>query len=594
MALVLDPISLVNLILAVIIVVIGYLSFRLNRNRIPLYIAIGFLGFAVSHLAFVLGFRDAAENYLIVVRILAYVVILLGLYLSWQQTKTYVAELSEKNRLLEEEITSRKRAEERLRESEETYRSIFDNTLTPMIIVEDDMTVYLPNTQFERMSGYSRAELEGRMKITRFYWSEEAEMAVQYHKARRADPSSAPGTYEFHFVDARGDVKDVVVNVAMIPGSRKSLLSFLDISERKRAEQALAESEKKFRVLAETSLAAVFVYNEDRFLYANPATERIVGYSREELARMNFWDWIHPDFKDIVRERGTARLRGADVHGRYEIRFITKGGEERWADVRAGLVRYNGKPAVLVTMFDATDRKRMEEALIDSKLQAELYVDLMSHDINNLNQAAMGYLEIAATAPAGNREKYISRSLDALENSARLIENVRKLQRARSRRGQEMIDVGAMLDEVAAQYAVVPGKDVTISYSPVAGCFVMADSLLKDVFSNILGNAVKHSDSPVTVSIGVSRSCLEGREWWRIAFEDNGPGVPDELKVSIFNRLQRGTTTRSGHGLGLYLASTLVVGYGGSIYVEDRIPGDRTKGSRFVVLLPAHTPDAPA
>lgn len=594
MALVLDPIYLVNLFLAVIIVAIGYMSYRLNKNKIPLYIAIGFLGFAVSHLAFVLGFKDVTENYLIVIRILAYLVILLGLYLSWQQTKTYVSELSHKNSQLEEEIASRKRVEERLRESEETYRSIFDNTLTPMIIVAEDMTVYLPNTQFEKMSGYARAELEGRMKITRFYRDDEADMAVRYHKARRIDPSSVPGTYEFHFVDAHGVIKDVVVNVAMIPGTTKSLLSFLDISERKRAEKALLESEKKFRVLAETSLAAVFVYQMDKFVYVNPSTERMSGYTRDELLQMNFWDWTHPDFRDMARERGKARQRGEDVPGRYEIKFVTKGGEERWADLRVGMLEYNGKPAVLVTMFDVTDRKLMDEALIDSKLQAELYVDLMSHDISNLNQTAMGYLELTATAPAGDAGTYIARSRDALDSSARLIENVRKLQRARSGRGHEKIDIGPMLAEVAAEYAVVPGKDVTIRYSPVSGCFVAADSLLKDVFTNILGNAVKHTDNPVTVDIGVSRVSDGGRECWRITFEDNGPGVPDELKGKIFNRMQRGTTNSTGHGLGLHLVKTLVKGYGGSVSVEDRVPGNRAMGSRFVVVLLAYPPVPPS
>ncbi|BAI60426.1 putative histidine kinase [Methanocella paludicola SANAE] len=583
MALDLDPIYLVNLFLAVIIVAIGFASYRLNKNRIPLYIAIGFLGFAVSHLAFILGFRAEAENYLIVVRILAYIVILLGLYFSWQQTKTYVAELSEKNRRLEEEMASR-------RQMEETYRSIFENTLTPMIIVNEDMTVYLPNQGFETMSGYTRRELESGMKITKFYLGDEADMAIRYHKARRADPGSAPKSYEFHFVDAGGNIKDVIVNVAMLPGSMMSLLSFLDISERKHAEEALQESENKFRVLAETSLAVVCVYQGDRFVYVNPSTERITGYSRNELLEMNFWDFVHPDYKELIRERGLARQNGADVPSRYEIKLMTKSGEERWADVSAGLVPYYGRPAALVNMFDITERKQIEEDLLDSKLQAELYVDLMSHDINNLNQAAMGYLELAEGAPEEDSKRYISRSLDALNNSARLIDNVRKLQRARSGKGQETVDIGTMLEEVAAMYAVVPGRDVAIHYSPVTGRLVKADSLLRDVFTNIVGNAINHSSGPVRVEIAVAGIAVDGREYWKIAFEDNGPGVPDELKNKIFNRLQRGATKSKGHGLGLHLAKTLVEGYGGSVHVEDRMPGDRGQGSRFVVLLPAYRP----
>jgi PAS domain S-box-containing protein len=583
MALDLDPIYLVNLFLAVTIVVIGYMSYRLNKNRMPLYIAIGFLGFAVSHLAFILGFRVAAENYLIVVRILAYIVILLGLYFSWQQTKTYVAELSEKNRRLEEEMAGRK-------QMEETYRSIFENTLTPMIIVNEDMTVYLPNQEFEKMSGYTRSELESGMKITKFYQGGEADMAVRYHKARRLDPGSAPKSYEFHFVDAGGNVRDVVVNVAMLPGSRKSLLSFLDISERKRAEMAIQESENKFRVLAETSLAVVCVYLGERFVYVNPATEHITGYTKEELLGMKFWDWVHPDYRELIKERGLARQRGESVPSRYEIKLVARSGEEWWADVRAGLVPYNGQTAALVTMFDITERKHMEEALLDSKLQAELYVDLMGHDISNLNQAAMGYLELAEGAPEEESKRYIARSLDALSNSARLIDNVRKLQRARSEKGQEIIDINTLLEDVAAMYAIVPGRDVAIQYTPEKGRLVRADSLLRDVFTNIVGNAIKHSAGPVEVEIAVTGITVDCREYWKVSFEDNGPGVPDEMKSKIFNRLQRGATKSKGHGLGLHLAKTLVEGYDGSVRVEDRVPGDRTRGSRFIVMLPAYKP----
>ncbi len=583
MALDLDPIYLVNLFLAVTIVVIGYMSYRLNKNKIPLYIAIGFLGFAVSHLAFILGFHDAAENYLIVVRILAYIVILLGLYFSWQQTKTYVSELSEKNRRLEEEMASR-------RQMEETYRSLFENTLTPMIIVNEDMTVDLPNQEFEKMSGYTRKELEGGMKITKFYQGGEAEMGTRYHNARRIDPASAPKSYEFHFVDAGGNVRDVVVNVAMLPQSQKSLLSFLDISERKRAERALQESENKFRVLAETSLAVVCVYQGDKFVYVNPSTERITGYSRDELLRMNFWDFVHPDYKELIRERGLARQKGEDVPSRYEIKLIAKSGAERWADVSAGLIPYYGRPAALVNMFDITGRKQTEEDLLDSKLQAELYVDVMGHDINNMNQAAMGYLELAGAAPEAECKRYISRSMDALNNSARLIDNVRKLQRARSGKGQEVTDIDNMLEEVAAMYAIVPGRDVTISYTPVSGRLVRADSLLKDVFTNIVGNAIKHSSGPVAIDIVVTGMVVDGREYWKVSFEDNGPGIPDEMKSKIFNRLQRGATKSKGHGLGLHLVKTLAEGYGGSVRVEDRVPGDRTKGSRFIITLPAYKP----
>src|SRR5512146_2704180 len=82
------------------------------------------------------------------------------------------------------------------------------------------------------------------------------------------------------------------------------------VTRNDKAEEALRESEHKFRVLAETMPAAIFLYQGDKYIYVNPAAENITGYSKEELVGMNFWDWVSPEYKDIMRDRGRARQMG--------------------------------------------------------------------------------------------------------------------------------------------------------------------------------------------------------------------------------------------------------------------------------------------
>ncbi len=131
--------------------------------------------------------------------------------------------------------------------------------------------------------------------------------------------------------------------------------------DRKRAQDALRESEAKFRTLADTAPAAIFIYQGSQFLYANEATAAISGYSREEfLALPSFWEILHPEHRDEVEQRGIARQQGQDVPNRYEIRIVRKDGEERWLDYSAGVVEYGRKPAVMGTAFDITERKRAE------------------------------------------------------------------------------------------------------------------------------------------------------------------------------------------------------------------------------------------
>ena len=95
-----------------------------------------------------------------------------------------------------------------------------------------------------------------------------------------------------------------------------------DITERKRNEEALREGESKFRALTETMTAAIFMFQGAKMLYANPAAELITGYSHDEILRMNFWDVIHPDYRDLAKERGLARQESADVPPRCARRRL--------------------------------------------------------------------------------------------------------------------------------------------------------------------------------------------------------------------------------------------------------------------------------
>jgi diguanylate cyclase (GGDEF)-like protein/PAS domain S-box-containing protein len=136
-----------------------------------------------------------------------------------------------------------------------------------------------------------------------------------------------------------------------------------DVAEKDRAAETLRESDRQFRELAETVAAATMVYQGTRFRYVNAAAEELTGYTRQELLEMSFWDVVHPEHRDLVRERGLARQRGEPVPARYEIRILRKDGSERWIDFTAGVVRYGHEQAALGTAFDITDYKQAEAAL---------------------------------------------------------------------------------------------------------------------------------------------------------------------------------------------------------------------------------------
>lgn len=147
-----------------------------------------------------------------------------------------------------------------------------------------------------------------------------------------------------------------------------------ELAERKRAEEALRESEEKFRVLAETIPAAVVVYQGEKMVYLNPTAIQATGYEERECLNMKFWDMAHDDFREMVKERGLARQRGEAVPSRYEYKWVTKNGEVRWSLLSSARMEYRGKAAGIATLIDITERKEMEEELRRSRDELEIRV----------------------------------------------------------------------------------------------------------------------------------------------------------------------------------------------------------------------------
>jgi signal transduction histidine kinase len=259
------------------------------------------------------------------------------------------------------------------------------------------------------------------------------------------------------------------------------------------------------------------------------------------------------------------------------------------SDVRQLTLLMNGVWRIILS-------KRAKDALMESKSQAELYMDLMGHDINNMNQIALGFLEMAIEKldkdqKLGAADRYLlEKPIDTLNNSTNLIRNVKKLQSARSGGlKSRMIDICGMLNKVVEEFAHIPGREITIHYTPSEGCYVMANDLLRDVFSNIVGNSIKHSpvDRPLDIDIRVIKVRAQGVDNYTVIFEDNGPGISDAKKDELFARFEKKYKKKAVGGLGLGLVKTLVDDYGGKVWAEDRVKGDHAKGVRFVVMLPA-------
>jgi PAS domain S-box-containing protein len=149
------------------------------------------------------------------------------------------------------DITDRKRAEDILRESENRYRTIFETTGSTMLMVEEDMTITLANSEFEKKYGYTKDELENKMRWTEFIFKDDIKRLKKYHTSRRIDPASVPRQYEARIVAKNRQIRDVLINTEIIPGTSRSIVSLLDITDLKQAEKAVLRREQELKAKTE-------------------------------------------------------------------------------------------------------------------------------------------------------------------------------------------------------------------------------------------------------------------------------------------------------------------------------------------------------
>ncbi len=242
------------------------------------------------------------------------------------------------------------------------YQLLFEHNPQPMWLYDIETLQFLAvNESAIEKYGYTREEFLS-MTIEQIRPAEDVPTLHEMLRKTDLDPSRQ---WEWRHQKKDGSIFTVEIRyrpTMMFAGRKANFILINDITERLKAKEALILSEERFRKLMETTTAAIFFYFNDRFHYVNQATEQITGYTKDELAGMNILQVVHPDDRELVKERAAARLRGEKVPTRYELKVLTKLGETRWIDLSAGLLQMEGKNAIIATGVDITEsRKNLEE-----------------------------------------------------------------------------------------------------------------------------------------------------------------------------------------------------------------------------------------
>jgi PAS domain S-box-containing protein len=391
-----------------------------------------------------------------------------------------------------------------------------------------------------------------------------------------------------------------------------------DITERKRMEQELRElnerlehrvaertaelaaAEARFRTLVEQSLVGIYVIHGDRFTYVNPRMAELLGFTAEEMTRRPLLEFIVAEDRPLAAENVRRRLSGEVPSAHYQLRLVRQDRTVIHAEVHGARCDLNGRPAIMGTLLDITERKLAEEKLRQfaarlarSNRELQDFAFVASHDLQEplrKIQAFSDRLKLkCGPALDDTGRDYLARMTDAAARMRRLIDDLLMFSRVTSKaKPFEPVDLAAIAHTVVSDLEIrleQTGGKVEVGPLPTLD----ADpTQMRQLLQNLIGNALKFRRPEVPPLVAVWGDRQDGHV--RLSVADNGIGFDEKYTDRIFQVFQRlhGRAEYEGSGIGLAVCRKIAERHGGGISARST-PG---VGSTFTVTLPLQQPNA--
>jgi PAS domain S-box-containing protein len=498
------------------------------------------------------------------------------------------------------DMTERKRAEEALRQSEQRYHLLFDSNPHPVWVYDlQTLAILDVNYSAVRNYGYSREEF---LSLTIKDIRPPEDVPALLESAVKAPPDTEnAGVWKHRKKDGTLIDVEITSHPLTYSGKNARLVVATDITTRKKAEEALRQSEERFRLLVSevTDYAILMLDPEGRIVSWNAGAERIKGYKREEIIGRHF-SCFYPT-EDVEQGKPACGLKVAAEQGRFEDEGwrVRKDGSRFWANVvitalrdTTGRLRGFGKVS-----RDITERKRTQELLMQAKEEAERgskfkdqFLSTMSHELRTPLNAVLGFSDLLADERYGplndRQQRYVAHIHTGGKHLLKLISDIldlSKIEAGRMELAREDVTVSSAFSEVISSlYPLAEKKSQALLQRVEPNLHVHADGMrFKQVLMNLAANAIKFTPEGGRIEL----AAIQVDDQVRVEVRDNGPGIPVEQQQRIFEAFYRLAQTGSpteGTGLGLAITSRLVELHGGKLGIESH-PG---KGACFYFSLP--------
>ncbi len=495
------------------------------------------------------------------------------------------------------DVTERKQAERALRESEERFRATFEQAAVGMAHVALDGRILRVNGRFAEIVGCTREDLR---ELTFQAITHPEDLDADLALVRQVlDGSLANYSLEKRYIRKEGGHVWVNLTVSLVggPAAPQYFISVVeDISERRRAEEALRESESRFRQLAEGLPLLVWTCRPDGACdYLSPQWVGYTGIPEAEQLGSAWLQQIHPDDRErLASAWGATVERGAN----FEIDFRIRGadGAHRWFKTRATPLRDGDGHVVkwFGTNTDIEARTRAEQALRDrtreltrSNADLEQFAYVASHDLQEPLRVVASYVQLLERRYADRLDEdakdFIGFAVEASKRMQRLINDLLDYSRvtSRGRPARPAAAEDALAQAIVNLRSTIEDTAALVTHEPLPTVLADEGQLVR-LFQNLIANGLKFRrvDAPVRVHVAATRSGGS----WRFSVGDNGIGIAPEYTDRIFGLFQRlhAPLEYPGTGIGLALCKKIVERHGGRIWVESW-PGE---GSTFLFTLP--------
>ncbi|MDZ7759494.1 MAG: MASE3 domain-containing protein [Desulfovermiculus sp.] len=506
-----------------------------------------------------------------------------------------------------QDITDRKQAEEALQQREKHISSIFRSAPVGIGLVRD-RELKMVNDRLCEMTGYTTDDLIDLS--ARILYPSDADFKFVGREKYALIAEHGTGMVETCWQRKDGTVFDVILSstpVDLHDPSKGVTFTALDITERKHMEQALRESEEKYRFLVENAVEAICVAQDDRLVFSNSKIFDLLGYSPEEATSRPFEEFIHPDDRAMVMERHHWRLQGEEVPEGYDFRVARKSGEVRWVNLNVVMIEWEGRLASLNFLYDITARKVAEEE--QERLQIQLtqaqkmeavgrLAGGVAHDFNNMLSVILGNTEIAMAEL--DSAQPIHDNLLEIQKAAQRSSNVVRQLLAFARKqtvAPEVLDLNETVEEMLKMLRRLIGEDIDLSWQPGPNLWPIKidPAQIDQILANLTVNARDAIAGTGKVTIETDNAvfdqayCAEHYgfipgDFVLLAVSDNGCGMDKETQKNLFEPFFSTKAVDKGTGLGLATVYGIVKQNEGFINVYSE-PGE---GTTFKIYLPRY------